>query len=373
MSEIAGAAGQLVWVGFDGLAVPAELAGRIGRGDVGAVVLFRRNVDSPAQVQALCSELHALAPADRPLLIAIDQEGGRVQRLRAPATEWPPMLRLGERAAGQGDGGAGAVALASAVGRALGDELAAVGVDVNFAPVLDVHTNPQNPVIGDRAFATTPEQVTAVAGAFARGLAAAGVLGCGKHFPGHGDTAADSHLALPRLEHGLERLRAVELVPFRALPELPLCMTAHVVFAALDAQVPATLSPALLTGLLRRELGYQGVVVSDDLEMRAIVDHFGLGDSAVRGLVAGCDAFLVCHRRDRQEEARLALVAAAARDGAVRLRLGEAAARVAALKAAHAATWRGRARPPLTVLGSAAHLRLAAAMGEVTRQVDPTE
>src|SRR5207237_801200 len=150
-------------------------------------------------------------------------------------------------------------------------ELAVLGFDLDFAPVLDVHTNPANPIIGDRAFATTPEGVIALAGAFARGLASAGVLGCGKHFPGHGDTTVDSHLALPRIDHDLARLRAVELAPFAALGGLPLIMTAHVVFAALDESAPATLSKAVIEGLLRGELGYRGLVLSDDLEMKAIL------------------------------------------------------------------------------------------------------
>src|SRR5262249_38047525 len=158
--------------------------------------------------------------------------GGRVQRVRAPATVWPPMLGISK------DGDA---ARAEAIGRALGDELAVLGFDIDFAPVLDVHTNPANPIIGDRAFATTPDEAIRLAGAFARGLAAAGVLSCGKHFPGHGDTTTDSHLDLPRIDHDMARLRAVELAPFRAVP-VPMIMTAHVVFAALDPELPATLS-----------------------------------------------------------------------------------------------------------------------------------
>ncbi len=171
---------------------------------------------------------------------------------------------------------------------------------------------------------------------FARGLAAAGVLACGKHFPGHGDTSVDSHLALPRVDHALERLRAVELAPFRALAaELPILMTAHVVFAALDDAVPATLSPAVLEGLLRGELGYGGLILSDDLEMKAILDHVGAAEAAVRGLGAGCDAFLVCAREDLQLEVLEALVRAAEGSAELRARVEQAAARVAALKAAH--------------------------------------
>ena len=212
-------------------------------------------------------------------------------------------------------------------------------------------------MIGDRAFATDAETVARLAGAFAAGLSASGILPCGKHFPGHGDTSVDSHLALPRVDHPLSRLRAVELLPF-ARVRTPLIMTAHVIFAALDPDLPATLSPAVLGGLLRGELGHEGVIVSDDLEMRAVADHFGIEDLAVRGLMAGCDAFLLCRDEGLQLTAFTALVAAAERDAAVRARVEEAAARVTELKARHFARSR---EASLSSLGSPAHLALAAA------------
>src|SRR5439155_8944763 len=185
---------------------------------------------------------------------------------------------------------------AEAVGRAIGDELRALGVDIDFAPVLDVHTNPANPVIGERAFGRDAATVARRALAFARGLDAAGVLACGKHFPGHGDTDTDSHLELPRIDHDWDRLEKVELLPFRraAAAGLPIIMTAHVVFAALDAQRPATLSEQVITGLLRGKLGYRGVIVSDDLDMRAIAGHMGADHAAVAAVRAGCDVLLLC-------------------------------------------------------------------------------
>ncbi len=344
--------GQLLWVGFEGKAIPASLDARLRAGEVGGVILFARNLGTMDENLALAAALRAAAPA---VLLQIDQEGGRVQRIREPATVWPPMLRLGEL---WRTSPARAEALAGEVGRALGAELAAHGVDVDFAPVLDVLTNPDNPVIGDRAFAREAEAVARLAGAFAAGLDAAGVLPCGKHFPGHGDTSLDSHLALPRVDHPLARLRAVELLPF-ARVRTPLLMTAHVVFAALDAELPATLSPAVLGGLLRGELGYDGVVVSDDLEMKAIADRWGVGDAVVRGLLAGCDAFLLCRREDLQVEAFEALVRAAERDAGVRARVDEASARVAAVKARHFAR---RRDTPLALVGAAEHRALAAEM-----------
>jgi beta-N-acetylhexosaminidase len=364
MSDLPQLVGQLLWVGFDGHELPAELKKRIGAGEVGGVILFRRNIRDPEQCAALCASLRAAAPRHAPLLLSVDQEGGRVQRLRVPATEWPPMLRLGERlAAAGGDEAkrASVLALAEAVGRAVGAEVAACGFDVDFAPVLDVHTNEANPVIGDRAFARDAESVALLAGKFADGLAAAGVIACGKHFPGHGDTHLDSHLALPRIDHGIERLRKVELAPFARLTSLPTIMTAHVVFGAVDPELPATLSPRVLGDVLRGELGYQGVVVSDDLEMKAIADHYGVEDAVVRGMLAGCDVFLLCHQAELQRKAYEELLHKAQTDTRVRSRVVEAAARVRALKLRHFA---GARRPGMEVVGSAEHRKLAEQMGK---------
>jgi beta-N-acetylhexosaminidase len=337
--------GRLLWCGFDGRSPPQRFLRRAEAGEVGAAVLFRRNLGEPEEILALNEALHAAG-----LLVAVDQEGGTVQRVREPATVWPPMRRVGE---------VGDEALAEAVGHALGAELAVLGFDIDFAPVLDVDTNPQNPIIGERAFAATAGEVIRLAGAFARGLERAGVLPCGKHFPGHGDTTVDSHLALPRIDHDLARLQAVELAPFRALPHLPLVMTAHIVFAALDPDQPATLSAAVIDTLLRGELGYRGVVVSDDLEMKAILDHYGVADAAERAVAAGCDALLVCEREDLQVEAHDGLVRAAERSAALRLRIDQAVARIGLLAAARPPRPRASLGEALAVLGAPAHRALA--------------
>jgi beta-N-acetylhexosaminidase len=354
VNDLRRAIGQLLWVGFDGTTAPAPLLSRISAGEAGAAIIFGRNLAGIEPLVALNRSLHEAAPTDAPLLVCVDQEGGTVQRVRAPATVWPPMLGLSRLPSGE--------EVAEAAGLGLGKELAALGFDVDFAPVLDVHTNPQNPVIGPRAFAETAEGVTKLAGAFARGLAEAGVLPCGKHFPGHGDTHTDSHFALPRVDHPMERLRAVELAPFAALRDLPLLMTAHVIFAALDPDLPATLSPRVVSGLLRGELGYQGVVVSDDLEMKAIADHFGLEDAAVRAILAGCDVLLLCHAEELQLRAMEGLLEAAEKDAELRRRIGESAARVLTLKARHRSNWAERTRPELAILGS--HQAVAA---QITR------
>jgi beta-N-acetylhexosaminidase len=318
--------GQLLCVGFDGPTAPPELLGRIARSEVGTVILFRPNVQSPAQLADLVTSLRAAAPADLPLVVAADQEGGLVQRVRAPATEWPPMMTVAA---------AGDTALSREVGRALGDELRLFGIGWDFAPVLDVHTNPANPVIGNRAFGTTAADVVAHALAFWEGLRAAGVLGCGKHFPGHGDTQLDSHHDLPLVRHDQARLRAVELAPFAAAiaAGAEALMTAHVVYPAFDPDRPATLSPRIAIDLLRDELGFTGLLVSDDLGMRAVADRWPVEEIVRQGVLAGVDHFILRGPPERQVNAWQGLLAAASADGAVRARVEQSFARVLAFKA----------------------------------------
>ncbi|MEO6772415.1 MAG: beta-N-acetylhexosaminidase [Kofleriaceae bacterium] len=364
--------GQLLWVGFAGTELPAALARRLDAGAYGAAILFRRNLrytsvgetevaDLDALV-ALDRDLHRKAPDGTPVLVAIDQEGGRVARVRAPATLWPPMMAH-DRLAEPED-----VRTAEQVGLAIGCELRALGIDIDFAPVLDVHTNPANPIIGDRAFGRDAATVTRRALAFARGLDAAGVLACGKHFPGHGDTDTDSHLALPRIDHAWARLDSVELAPFKAaaVAGLPMVMTAHVVFAALDAERPATLSEPVITGLLRGRLGYRGVIVSDDLDMKAIADHMGVDHAAVGAIRAGCDVLLLCCDEGHQQLAEEALVKTAEADSELRRRIGESAARVRAMKRAHVANQASHPAPAREIVGGVEHQRLAARLASAS-------
>ncbi|HEX2656987.1 MAG TPA: beta-N-acetylhexosaminidase [Polyangia bacterium] len=327
MTTLARAVGQLLTVGFEGASMPDELAARIAASEVGGVMLFRPNIQDPGQVAALVTALRAARPAEAPCLVAVDQEGGLVQRLRAPLTVWPDMLSVGS---------AGDAERTFQVGQALGAELAALGIGWDFAPVLDVHTNPDNPVIGNRAFGTTAEAVTTHALAFWRGLRAAGLVGCGKHFPGHGDTRTDSHLDLPVVDHDLARFRAVELAPFAAAARagIDAIMTAHVLYPALDPQWPATLSPRILTDLLRGELNFQGVIVSDDLGMKAVADRYPIEELAVRSVRAGADVLLIRGPIAAQTQAFAALLGEAERDSAFAARVRESAARVATMKAA---------------------------------------
>jgi beta-N-acetylhexosaminidase len=230
--------------------------------------------------------------------VSVDQEGGRVARLKAPFTEWPPMATLGR---------AGDVRLAERFARALAVELRAVGVTLDFAPVLDVHTNPKNPVIGDRALAGKAAEVATLGAAIVRALQDEHVAACGKHFPGHGDTSTDSHLELPLVEHPPERLRELEFLPFKAAIEAGVAtiMTAHVLVPALDEKRPATLSPRIVSDILRAELKFDGVILSDDLEMKALANDYAVPEAAVLAIQAGCDGVLICSGAHETQAAAL--------------------------------------------------------------------
>lgn len=273
---------QLFMLGIPGPEIDPATRRFLAEHPPGGVVLFKRNIRSAAQLRRLVTALHTTG-AGVPPLVALDHEGGRVHRLPPPFTHFPPAATVGARGA----------RVVEAVGRAMGRELRAVGIDLGFAPVLDVWSNPRNQVIGDRAFSTEATRVATLGLALARGLAQAGVLSCGKHFPGHGASVGDSHFVLPRVRRSRRALAAVELVPFvRAVRAgIPALMTAHVVFPALDPRRPATLSPLICQKLLRGRLGFRGLLFSDDLEMRALA---GRGHPAVEALRAGCDMLLVC-------------------------------------------------------------------------------
>ncbi len=306
MKEVVRRVGQRFMVGFEGWAPSADVKHLIRDFGVGHVILFARNVDRPEQVAELVRELQEIARDaghDRPLLVAVDQEGGRVARLREPWTVWPPLRALGRF---------GSEETARRMGRALAHELSTCGIRCDFAPVMDVDTNPQNPVIGDRSFGDDPDLVGRLGAAMIDGLQKGRVAACAKHFPGHGDTNVDSHLDLPAVDHSRARLEDVELRPFRKAIEAGVAtiMTAHVLVRELDDRLPTTISPRLIDGLLRGEMKYQGVVVSDDLEMGALAKHWSPGRAAVLAAQAGCDILPVCKSPDAQVEALEGMVRA---------------------------------------------------------------
>lgn len=349
--------GQLAIAGFGGASIPGELRSLAADAGLGGIILFGRNIESPEQVAELACAACAF-PGELPPWVSVDQEGGRVARLGAPFTRWPPMRALGN----------GHPALAARFGRALARELRAVGVTLDYAPVLDVDTNPDNPVIGDRALSGEAGQVASLGAAVVDALQAGGVAACGKHFPGHGDTDADSHAELPVVSHAPDRLRAVELQPFRAAAAAGVAtiMTAHVLYPALDDRLPATLSRRIL-GLLRDELAFDGLLLSDDLEMAAIAGRYAVEDAAVRAVAAGCDMVLLCGAdADRQAAAIEALIHAVEQERLPRARVEEALARQERVKArflAGARAWRPPPSAELRALvGREEHAAIAAEM-----------
>jgi beta-N-acetylhexosaminidase len=349
--------GQLAIVGFDGHAVSGDLQRLAREFDLGGVIFFARNVDSPHQVADLSREAQSLAQ-ELPLWVSVDQEGGRVARLKRPFTEWPPMITLGR---------ANDERLAERFARALAAELKAVGISLDYAPVLDVHTNPKNPVIGDRALAERAEDVARLGAAIIRTLQAEGVAACGKHFPGHGDTSTDSHHELPMIEHPPDRLEAVELLPFKAAIEAGVAsiMTAHILIPALDEERPATLSPRIVNDLLKQRLGYRGMVLSDDLEMKAISGRYGHSEATVLAIAAGCDAVLMCAPRADEQAAALEALIHAVEDERLPLkRVEDALSRIRRTKERFLAprARAGHAAPLETVLGRDEHQAIAADM-----------
>jgi beta-N-acetylhexosaminidase len=325
VSSLSVLCGQMLVVGLSGRELDANERRHLAAGERGGVVLFRRNIGpSMRDVISLAAAIRDACPSDLPPLVAVDQEGGRVMRLGPPAMQLPAMRRVGDL---------DDEALVRRVAEAQARELAALGFTMSFAPVADVHTRDENPIIGDRAFATTPERAARMCKAWADGLARGKVLSCAKHFPGHGDTTVDSHLALPHVDREKAELERLEIASFRPLsthPTIDSMMTAHVVYGALDADQPATLSHAICTDLLRTQLGFRGVLFSDDLEMKALT--MPTGEAAVRAVLAGCDVLLVCSRADLVHSAHEALVHEAEKSPAFKARCEEAFARAIAMR-----------------------------------------
>ncbi len=318
-AELSRTCGQLILGGFEAETLSARYRRALQLGERAGAILFKRNLLDPGQIFALTQDIRRTS-AHRGL-IAIDQEGGRVARLGPPFPKLPPMNVLG--ALKDTD-------LTHRLGRAVGRALRSLGFNLNFAPVLDVHTHSDNPIIGDRAFGSDPATVALHGGAFAEGLQSAGVAACGKHFPGHGDTRQDSHLERPVVQQERPRLEAVELMPFREVAKSSLAsiMTAHIMVPALDPSDIATLSARILGHLLRKEMGFTGVVVADDLEMRSVTSVRSIPDAAVAAIQAGCDLLLICRDEDAQTAAHAELVRTAERDSNFRMRCLDAAARV---------------------------------------------
>ncbi len=285
-------AGQHLIAGFDGITANEHVDELLKLG-VGGFILFTRNFQTPQQLEELVRTIRE--KAGRRIFIGVDQEGGKVQRFKEPFTLWPSMARIG--AAGEDD-------LAKRFGKAMAKELAAVGIDWNFAPVLDVHSNPDNPVIGDRAFGDNPETVARMGIAALCAMQDEGVMACAKHYPGHGHTSEDSHTTLPVILDNEDVLYQRELPPFVAAIDAKVAtiMPAHVLYAAWDMAHPASCSPNMISGRLRRALMFDGLVITDDLEMEAVKNRYEPQDLFLLTFTAGNDFLLACHTFDVQEQ-----------------------------------------------------------------------
>ncbi len=292
-------AGQMVVAGFEGKTLPSEVEKALSKGLVSGVILFRKNLGTPEEIRDLTDGIRRASTL--PPIISIDHEGGRVNHLSPPFTAWPSARDL-ER---KGDS-----RKARAVAKAMAAELMAAGINVNFAPVLDVDSNPANPIIGDRSFSSDANRVARLGAAMIEAFNEAGIICCGKHFPGHGDTGVDSHLDLPEVLADRETLDRRELVPFEAAVEakVPMIMTAHVRYKELDKYYPATHSKTILTDLLRHEMGFDSVIVTDALEMGALSKYMNTQDATFQAVRSGCDLLLAVSGMEKAAEVRETII-----------------------------------------------------------------
>ena len=336
---------QLLVAGIEGTQLGQDAVQAVQDYQVGGVILFGRNVESAGQLAELTNGLKDLNGDYTPLFLCVDQEGGRVDRMPPEVDDLPPALDFGAIA----DAGARMDAC-FALGQTLAAQCAAFGFNMDFAPSMDIWSNPENTVIGDRAFGTDAATVTGAANEAALGILSGGVIPVAKHFPGHGDTAVDSHYGLPVVDKTLEELEERELVPFRQAIDttcvygtygdaaIPAVMVAHILMTQLDPDWPASLSHKVVTGLLREELGFDGVVCTDDLTMGALSETWGVGEAAVLAVEAGCDLLLVCHGADNLTAARDALLEAADSGRISPERLDESVKRILSLKVEYGLT-----------------------------------
>ena len=327
--------GQLLIAGFYGTEDGDYVDSLIQDYQVGGLIFFGRNVGTAEELVALVNDLRARNGEHIPLFFSLDQEGGTVERMPDEVSPLEDAYTYGQ---------SGSSEVGYSLGQVLAHECAAFGFNLDFAPSLDIWSNPENTVIGTRAFGTTAEAVEAVGPWVAYGLMDGGVIPVVKHFPGHGDTAVDSHVGLPTVSKTVDELMASELIPFRSAiagregEGVPAVMVAHILMAAIDPEHPASLSQAVVTGLLREQLGFDGVVFTDDLTMGAITEHYGLDEAAVLALEAGCDVLLVCHNEGDLALARQAVLDAVASGRLSEERIDQSVYRILSLKGAYGLT-----------------------------------
>lgn len=286
--------GQQMIMGVQGPTLSPDEVDFIIKNNIGGIILFKRNLESPKQVRELTASLQALRKksADQaPLFISVDMEGGRVHRMKPPFTQWPALAHVGK---------IDSTSVAFRFAQAMGEELRSVGVNLDFAPCIDIFTNPANTVIGDRSLSASPEAVARLGSALVRGYIKADIIPCAKHFPGHGNTLLDSHEALPIEEKTIEELEATELEPFRKIfrARLEFVMAAHLKFPKIDPDWPVSLSEIFLKKVLRERLRYRNLIITDDLDMKALTTNYDKASIAVRTLQAGANVLLYCNEPD---------------------------------------------------------------------------
>lgn len=281
--------GQMILAGIDGYSVNSNTQALISTYHVGGIILYKPNVKDSSQLVSLVNELKQKNVKNKqPLWIGVDEEGGRVTRLPDELQKTPTNQEIGK---------ANNKTYAYNIGNLIGSELHAYGLNVDFAPVLDINSNPKNPVIGDRSFGANAAVVNAMGIQEMKGLRDQQITSVVKHFPGHGDTAVDSHVGLPVVQNDLDRLRKLELIPFAEAfkQEADAVMVAHILLPKVDGQNPASMSKKIMTDLLRKEMGFQGVIMTDDMTMGAIEQNYDIGASAVKSVLAGANVIMVGH------------------------------------------------------------------------------
>ncbi|WP_017416563.1 beta-N-acetylhexosaminidase [Clostridium tunisiense] len=317
--------GQMIFAGVSGTTMDTGAQKLINQLHVGGIIFYKNNFENPTQTVELVNQIKAENSSNIPLFLGVDQEGGRVIRLPGALTNFPPNKQIGEVNNSE---------FSYKIGRLLGYELKEFGLNLDFAPVLDINSNPNNPVIGDRSFGNNLEIVSKLGIETMKGIQSQKVIPTIKHFPGHGDTAVDSHLELPIVNKTLKELMKLELIPFkRAMDEgAEVVMVAHMLIPKLDKNNPASMSKVVMTDVLRKQLGFTGVIITDDMTMGAIVEHFDIGKAAVESVKAGSDIILVGHGYDNVEKIQSALKSAIEKGEISQQRINESVERIIKLK-----------------------------------------
>lgn len=318
--------GQMLILGIEGYTMDDHCRKMIDTYHAGGFIILAQNVQSTDQLLSLVNSLKgANSQNSIPLFMSVDQEGGRVDRMPEGFARFPANSIIGH---------ANDKTVSFDIGSAMAEEIKAFGFNVDFAPVLDINSNPRNPVIGDRSFGSNPEIVSALGIQTMKGIQSGNIISVVKHFPGHGDTSVDSHLNLPTVNNDLNRLASFELIPFSEAAKNGAdgVMIAHILLPAIDHDNPASFSKEIVTGILRNQMKFNGVVITDDMTMGAIVKNYNIGDAAVKAINAGCDILLVCHGYDYQE-AVFNAVKSAVGDGTIsKERVDESVYRILSLK-----------------------------------------